>query len=123
MEKFFHCTVFAGNEQKYAAHTDQGASGHQSAQGTDHVNLRVHAYAKGGGKKSDGGYYNRTHAGTVGNGNGFCFALSCSPFFFITAGHQDRIIYGGSQLDRTDDDGGDEGQLGAGEGVCEYCGK
>ena len=102
--------VHGRHEQKYAAHTDQGASGHQSAQGTDHIDLGVHAHAKGSGEKADGGYNDGTHAGAVSNGNGFCFALSCSPFFFITAGHQDRIIYGGAQLDRTDDDGGDEGK-------------
>ena len=49
------------------------------------------------------------------NGNRFFFILSKSTFFLIPAGHQDRIVNGGTQLDGAQDDAGDERQRSPGK--------
>ena len=44
----------------------------------------------------------------MGDQNRLLFALSASSLNLIPASHQDRVVNGGSQLDRSDDDRSDE---------------
>ena len=44
----------------------------------------------------------------MGNADGFHLVLAVLALFLVTGCHQDRIVYGSTQLDGTDDDAGHE---------------
>ena len=87
--------------EDYREHTDDRSSCHQITQGTDHINIGIKSDAKGCCKETQCTDNDGLNRAAVCNGNGFLLALSCTSFRLVTGGHQDRVVYRGSQLNRT----------------------
>ena len=88
----------------YRHHTDQGASGHQHAQGGNYGYARIHSHAEGCREEGHRTDEYTLYRCFMGDQNRLLFALSASSLNLIPASHQDRVVNGGSQLDRSDDD-------------------
>ena len=97
-----------GKREYYRHHTDQRASGHQHAQGGDDGNSRIHSYPEGRREEGHRADEDTLDRRLVGDQNCLALALSGSSLHLITARHQNRVVDGRAQLDRSDDDRGDE---------------
>ena len=95
-------------------HTDNGAPGHQIAQGTDDINVRINGYAEGGGKQPQCADDNGWDRCCQCDGHGICFALPVASLQLIPGRHENGVVHGGAQLDRTDTDRCDKRQRGVG---------
>ena len=99
-----HCR----EEQKHRAHTDDRSTRHQKTQRTDHIDLRIHTDSEGCRKKAESRHHDCSSARSMGDPDRFVLTFSRASFLFVTAGHQNRIIYCRAQLDCADHDGGNK---------------
>lgn len=93
-----------GKREYYRHHTDQRASGHQHAQGGDDGDSRIHSHPEGRREEGHRADEDTLDRRLVSDQHCLSLALSGSSLHLIPASHQDRVVNGGSQLDRSDDD-------------------
>lgn len=94
-----------------ADRADDRASGEQSTDGADHIDLGVESHSKGCGKKAESAGDDGKHGCLVGDPDGFPFCIASDPLFLVPAGHEDGIIHSRAELYGSDDDAGHKREL------------
>ena len=99
-----------GKRQDYCRHTDQRASCHQHAERGNDGNPRIHSNAESRCEERHRADENALDRSLVRDQHCFALILAGRSLHLISARHEDRVIDCGSQLDRSDDDRGNEGK-------------
>ena len=98
-------------QQEYdAQHTHQGAACHQHTHGADDINVRIDSHTEGGGEQSQSRNNDRRDGGCQSRDHAVVLAVAPDAFRLVAGCHQDGVVHRGTQLNRADADGGDEGQ-------------
>ena len=99
-----------GQDKDDADHADQCASSHEHTHGTDDVDVGVDCHAEGRREQAHAGDQDRRNGSGKGGQNRGLPIRSGNPLVLIARRHQDRVVDGGSELDRGDGDWRNKGQ-------------
>ena len=91
-------------------HTDDRTSRHQDTQGTDHINIGIHADTEGRCKEAERAYNDRLDGAAKRRRNRFLLVRSVVAKLLVLCCHENRIIDRRAELNRTDDNRSDKRQ-------------